>query len=716
MKKIITVVCIIVTFLLAWDYYNFKQEGQSLTQGGITPIQLNSVTSATLSDEGLTVVCDSTNDAFLTLPLLTKNLFWKRLEIDFKQLDGIKAVEIFYKEIDDKGFSKQSKKYVSSWKEDSFTWYLPPGEYGELRIDFDGYQTETKPIIHDIRVKEFSIFFSCELYLYPLALFILVMVILPGSLIYVLTARNTSDAPRNHLLYFFCNSLIFYFLLYLVEIAAIKTGIPTTTTVTIALTVLLAGMVAAIKIRKRSSLLRSVFRKEKKAFITVAILVLVSCLFATKFSEAPFTYSSVNHNTLDRLTIFSKFSGHDNKFQYVNGKAIADDEPFSKYYSQGRLIYKVQDRGMFPGVIYSVFRTFFTTFSTYIGDSYLTYTLVGLCMNVMVLLPLIVLFRRYFPPKYQNPFVLVLCLNPFVFANLYFTWFKFSGAALFISGILILLYSRKEIGNWIIAGFMFGLASSMHAGNALAIPPMFLWFMGLSIYEFGFWSRQVFIFPIILSTMFVLVNLPWSIVKALNFPDNHALLIQHYFPAKQGATLGATIKNFFDTHSLKTQLSFRFGNIVEGLRFGEFSKAFSVLSQKETTQFVRDYNNYQFFFVMFSIVPLVCIGVIGQLFSYIYSTFKKTLISSATINKALRYEAVTFFSLSFLTIAGLVFIAYTNYPDLNHALPAGPILIVHTLLIGWILQTGRLGHVLLGAYALFSAWRMIVHASEFIFI
>ncbi len=143
MKKITTVLCIIITFLLAWDYYNFKQEGQSIIQDGITPILLNSVTSATFSDEGLTVVCDSTNDAFLTFPLSTKSRFWKRLEIDFKRLNGIKAVEIFYKEIDDKGFSKQSKKYVSSWKEDSFTWYLPPGEYAELRIDFDGYQTET---------------------------------------------------------------------------------------------------------------------------------------------------------------------------------------------------------------------------------------------------------------------------------------------------------------------------------------------------------------------------------------------------------------------------------------------------------------------------------------------------------------------------------------------------------------------------------------------
>lgn len=716
MKKTAILLGIILCIVLSWDYYNFKQEGERIVLDKNERIQVNSVSSISFSDAGMTVECDSTNDAFLIVPLPAKTHFWKRLQLDLKNLKGINAVEIFYREIDDKGFTRMPKRYVSGYVDDTFSWYLPPGEYSQLRIDFDGHQVKAKPIISEIRLMEFSFFFACEAYLYLLAILVFGMFILPGTLMYAITAKDSSQTARNNLLYLFSNSLIFYFILYLVEIAALETGVSSTLTVTIALILFLGGLLVAVKIRGRKALVLELFQKERKAFIASIIVIIISCIFITKFTEEPFTYASVNHNTLDRLTIFSHFPGHDNQFQFINGKAIADDEPFSKYYSHKRLFYEVQDRGMLPGVIYSVFRTFFTTFSTYIGSSYLTYTLVGLCMNVMVLLSLIVLFRRYFPERYVNVFLLLLCLNTFVFPNFYFTWFKFSGAALFISGVLLVLDSRKKVGNWLAAGFMFGLASSMHAGNALAIPPIFLWFVGLSIYEFSFFSRQVFLFPLGLTIMFVLTNLPWSIVKSLNFPDTHALIIQHYFPARKQPTLGATILRFFEIHPLKEQLEFRLGNVIDMVRLTEFGKCFDALSKKGVNQFIEDYNNYQFFFFMFSVVPLFCITILSKLFSGLFAKGKLAIDRCKDTTGIIKHEALTLFAVSMFTIVALTFVAYSDLPDLNHALPAGTILIIHTLLLGWILNAGRAGHLLIGVYAVFSAWRMITHALLFIFI
>ncbi len=718
MKKYVALfITIVLGILLSWDYHNFQREGYHLDLATLHPTQLNSVSSAKFTDNGLNLKCDTTSDAFLVFPVDIKTRFWKRLQIDLRQLKGVLAIDVFPRQVGRSGFSKLNRKFTSKLKQATFTWYLPPGEYSELRIDFDGYKHTAKPIITDIRVKEFSFFFSCELYLYILALLILGLMILPGSLIYANTAQNLSHGATNNLLYLFCNSLIFYFILYLFEIAAIKTGLPPTTTVVIAFILFLGGLFLGLKRRKRASLLRGIFKKEKNTFIAALLLVLISCMFVTKFAEAPFTSNSVNFHTLSRHTIFSKFGAHDNQFQYINGKAIADDEPFSKYYRNKKLTYDVQDRGILAGVIYSVFRTFLTSFSPYIGGSYLTYTIVGICMNVMVIFPLIVLFRRYFSLKYQNVFILLLCLNTFVLPNFYYTWFKFSGAALFISGVLLLLDSRKKVATWMVAGFMFGLASSMHAGNALAIPLMFLWFAGLNIFEFGFWCRQVFIFPVALSLVFILVNLPWSIVKALHFPDTHILVIQHFFlPAKIGPTLGATIINFFAANPLQTQLEHRMSNVIESARLTEFAHSFSVLDRKGITEFIQLYNNYQFFYFMFSVVPLFCIALIGNLGSRLYLKGKKNFENNRDIIQILPYEAATLFTLSFLTIIGLIFVAYSHLPDLNHALPAGPILIIHTLLIGWILKTGRIGHLLIATYAVFSAWRMITHSLLFIFI
>jgi len=715
MKKIAFPLLILFAGLLFWDYLNFQQEGRSLELARLSPIQVNSVSSTEVSDAEMQLECDSTNDAFIILPFSEKNRFWKRLQIDFRNLKGIRAVEIFVKEVDRKGFSKLDKKFVTG-KNGVFTWYLPAGEYSHLRIDFDGHQKVAKPKIADIAVKDFSLFFSCELYLYFLAVVIFGLFVLPGSLIYLIVAKDLSRAPKNNLLYLFANSILFYFILYLFEYVAIETGVSPTITVTAALLAGMAALLVILKLRRRTSLLGKLFLEEKKSFSAAIILVLICCMFVTKFNQAPFTFDSVNENTLDRLTIFSQFPGHDNQFQYINGKAIADNEPFSKYYRNHRLFYDVQDRGMLPGVIYSVFRTFFTTFSSYIGGSYLTYTIVGLCMNIMVIFPLIVFFRRFFPPHYQSVFLLVLCLNTFVFPNFYFTWFKFSGAALFISGLLLLLESRRYLTIWMMSGFMFGLAGSMHAGNALGIPLFFLWLTGLTIAEFGFWSRQLLLAPLSLFITFVLVNLPWSLVKALHFPDTHALIIEHFFPAKRGPTLMATIRNFFATHTLQNQLDHRLGNVIEGIRLAEFGTSFQTLREKGVTQFIRNYNDYQFFYFMYSVTPLLCFALIGKLLQKLIERSRKSVKFLRENNGNPASEAFTLFGLSMLTIIGLVFVAYSDLPDVNHALPAGPILMIHTLLIGWILQSGKSGQLLLAVYVLFSGWRIVMHSLLFIFV
>jgi hypothetical protein len=714
MKRLLPLVCLILAVLLLQDYSNFNDQGRPLEISG-QPLAQNGVASTSFSGAGLAVECFPLQDAFIVLPFAEKIAFWKRIQVDLKQLQGILSVDVFYREAGREGFSKITRKFVGEGEVQSFTWFIPPGEYSQLRIDFDGCLDRAEPVIAAISLKKFSVFFLYELYLYPFAVVIWGILVLPGSLIYTLVAGEREAGATNNLIYFFTNSLVFYLLLYLVQTIAILLGIPATGTVSLAFLLLLGCLIAALALRGRLPLLLTVLKRERKTYLTSLFLVLVCCLFVTQFSEAPFSPDRVNFRTLGGPTIFSEFSAHDNLFQFINGKAIADGEPFSKYYGEKKLLYKVQDRGILPGVIYSVFRTIFSTFNPYIGGSFLTYTLVGLCMNTMVLFPLIVLFRRYCRPRLQTVFVVLLCLNTFVFPNFYYTWFKFSGAALFISGLLILLDSRRGLGNWVAAGLMFGLSSGMHAGNALAVPLVFLWLIWLVIVECGFWSRQALLFPVALVVTFVLANLPWSIVKALYYPDKHILIYQHYLPGKRGATLAASARNFFEIHPLREQLEFRLNSLMGSLRLEKIVECYQILRDKGVYKFIQGYNNCQFFYFSFSVLPLLLTGAVGRCFSRLLPGPRVETGQPGGQVQTGKGEALSLFAVSLFTVLGLIFAAYTGYSDNNHALPTGTVLIIHTLLLAWILNSGMIGYLLLGTYAVFSAWRLITYSMVYIF-
>jgi hypothetical protein len=423
--------------------------------------------------------------------------------------------------------------------------------------------------------------------------------------------------------------------------------------------------------------------------------------------KTPFSFESINNNTIDEETVFSNFSGHDNKFQFINGKAIADNEPFSKYYSHQKLIYNVQDREILPGVVYSVYRIVFSTVSRYISESYLTYTLMGLCMNVMVVFPLIVLYRRYFSAKYQYIFIVILSLNTFVLPNYYFTWFKFSGAALFLAGFLILLRGRKKLMSWLAAGILLGLSSNMHAGNAMGIPVLFLWIIYLNAKEDGVFSPTVTIYPLLLTILFGVVNLPWSIVKSLYYPDNYALIRQHFFPGGNEHGLFANFLSFMKSHPFNAQVEHRMGNFFNSFRFDSIAQLYEIYQEDNINVFVRIWNRKEFFFFALSVYPLALIASLAVAFKRIVSKTRSFIeVSSET---SLRHERLVLFWLSMLIVLGIILLAYDEHPDVNHMLPMGIVLIIHTLLIGISLKSGLIGRMLMFTYAGCSLWRIVIH-------
>jgi uncharacterized membrane protein YbjE (DUF340 family) len=254
----------------------------------------------------------------------------------------------------------------------------------------------------------------------------------------------------------------------------------------------------------------------------------------------------------------------------------------------------------------------------------------------------------------------------------------------------------------------------MHAGNALAYPLIFLWFVGLNMKNFGLVSRQVVIWPLGLLLMFVLVNIPWSVVKASYFPDSHALIRQHYLPGCQGNNLLACFLDFNKKHPLAEQLTTRLNNLLVAARVEEILYSKRLISEGNYAKFIKVFNNYQFFYVIFCVVPLACVALAAKGISALITPHVEKW-GDTSESKRLSGEMYTLLFLSCATIVGMILLNYREYPDINHQHPPGATLIICSLLIGITLQSGRVGWMMLGVYTLFSFWRIYMHSILYIF-
>ena len=255
----------------------------------------------------------------------------------------------------------------------------------------------------------------------------------------------------------------------------------------------------------------------------------------------------------------------------------------------------------------------------------------------------------------------------------------------------------------------------MHAGNALAIPLVFLWLAYLNIREYGIYSIRSLIFPVVLVAAFTIVNLPWVIVKQVHFPGTSKLLRQHFLAGREGGSLFESAKHFLDSYPLARQIEIRTENLAKSLRLDEFKNCVELFTRGEYRKFVATYNNYQFFLVIFTIVPLFFISFFAAMTNFLMR--KIVMVNGALTEQSnsLDREMNILLLLSFTTIISIMLLAFKRMVDVNHELPAGTLLIIHSLLIGWILKSGRAGQLILFVYSVFSAWCIISFSQHYIF-
>jgi len=711
-KYLGVLLCLVLAVsVLRLDYNNYTQPAKHYFNLLGKPVSSNAISTYSFSGTKLKIHCDLKNDPFFSIDFPVTLHQWKRLRLDYDKLRGIKKIQIYYQTKGGGGFSeKQSmEQQLDSNLNYADLFVLPPGEYVSLRIDFEGGRKTGTAIITDLQLIGFGFFFGKEFYLYLIAFGILCLLVLPGTFLYVLLVPERRQNSNHYLLLFFTFTLLFYISLYLCLYGAISMGLHTGHTVLASFFILASTLVFTVWKKGRVRHAISCLKNEKQSMTIYLLIVLVSTVLFTRFAHHPFSFSSINWNSVDAEVTFSKFSAHDNMFQYVNGKVIAEDELFSKYYANRNLTYNVQEREMLPGVIYGVFRSMLSAISQYIGKSYLTYSLLGLAMNAMVIFPLIVLYRRYFHPCSESIFIFLLSCSTFVLPNYYFTWFKFSGAALFISGVALLLLNKKGLSSWLIAGLLFGLSCNMHAGNALGIPVILLWIMFLTAREKQSFLRGGLLYPFLLTMVFIITLLPWSIVKSFHFPDQHTLIKEHFFYRYgRGESLLTAAKIFFAKIPLADQLDYRLHNIAKSFRLNEIGSLITLFQNGESRNLARQWNNLEFVFLIFSLYPLVIIGFLSKLFQRL--TNQSGVTRQPTYYRtSLSTETTTFLLLNFVTLWAIIFVSYNGNPDLTFHLPMGIILLVQMLLFGISYKSGLFGRILLFSLATVSIWRIATH-------
>jgi hypothetical protein len=516
-----------------------------------------------------------------------------------------------------------------------------------------------------------------------LAITIAIFLLLPGLL--VVSALTTRRRSETILLYsLFAASLCFYLLLYLLlELSFLLEFSKPGNILIYGLLLLIACLVYInYKLDRFDTLNHYVVSTRAPIIIFIVALLLLTAYINF---DTPYPFQNLGWQSISGPKTFDVFHAHDNYFQYANGLVIAENLPFSSEYGGRRLIYMPEDREILPGVIYAVFRSIYSAVSTYVGNSYMTFIIFGVAMNLMIIFPVIALARRYIDVK-SGIFLIVLLFGNAVFiVQPSLTWFKFCGAALFLSAILILLRDRQTLQSWLLAGLIFGLAANMHAAVSIGIPLYFLWFVYQRGRETDFQVSRWLSGPLLLVGIFVLVNLPWKLIKKYYLQDSIDLFSTFFFAGyKVNSSLLDSAILFFNSIPMDEQIMFRSGKLIQAFRLEEVFKLPGLLQESGFGEFLLQWTQHEVGYTVFLYYPLLLLLMISFLAK---KAGLQMLPTGATIpgyaGKGKNSELKSLIVLGLAT--QLIFIvsafSFNHQPDVSWSQPYGVTILVYLGLV-----------------------------------
>lgn len=659
------------------------------------------------SGAGLKIKVAFRQNPFFVVPL-KRDLHNTKVHLSFGGLDKVKQIRV-YPGLSGQPYLKSLYCEIPVGKagglRHDYNVLLPDGRYDNLRIDFesgDHYGTVTvkRISLHPVGVLD-SLF-----WIYILAVMIAVLILLPGIFMAAFFHVGPTDEGV-FLSLFMAYSVGFYVGVCLIWLLWNRVGLPHSDIVALVSVFFGIPYLCYLNIRKGRNRDNLVFylRSTYKILLTYLFIVLAICFLLCYDSNLPL--ENTWYTSIVRSKTYGAFGAHDAVFQYVNGVAISNEEPFEKYYGHGVLIYGVEDRGILPGVIYAAFRILLRNFSIFLADSYLIYTIIGSCLNIMVFFPVFAFARRYTGEQNVYIFAAVFSLNAFILINFYLTWYKMAGAALFLGGLYLLLKFRNDIGRWGMAGMLFGGGASMHAGSALGIPLFFLWALFSNLRNRTNSQKKSLLAAALLIFVFAGINMPWAIIKHHYFNDQNRLIKEHFLSGYSDPEgIAKSIELFFKEIPLSQQVGHRFERLWQSLGFAEISDLFNALKEKQIRRFLIMWNQYEFTFTAFALYPAIFLFMLCNI-----PILKKNHLPDADRqpHKPESSPSVTtLLVLSFATLVTVIFLSYGRHaPDVTYHQPMAVLVLLCALLLGTVLRGNRIVYSATAAYFTVAAFRLL---------
>lgn len=660
-----------------------------------------------LKDGGLLVRSGGRQESGFVLPVQRRGE-GKKLLLRFGKIEAIRYIEIYFS-INGGPFRNAPRARINTdipganGAPPVYSVRMPRGRVSEIQVAFYRHNAPAELVLKSIEVRSLDPGDS-NVWLYAIAIGIGVLLLFPGVLLYVLLHRGNL-CEMEFQVTVFGYSLLFYITVCLFLFLALVIGAAVSRAHVYALAFfafLTAVMVWQVSRRRMWGELANLCRASWREFAPYFLLLSVLCLVISHDVTLPL--KNLYFRDIAGPKTFQDFDSMDAIFQYVNGLAIADNEPFEKYYRNHQLHYEVQDREMLPGVVYGAFRALLDPISPTLAESYFVYTLLGIAMNLMVLFPAATIATRYLgvPRTWTFLLLLLLSANAFMVGNFVITWFKMTAGALFLSGLYYTFNRRTSHADWGKSGMFLGLGANMHAGSALGIPFFFLWAAWRGCREHGFLKVKSYLGPMLLVAVFTVCQMPWSVVKHINFPDQHVLIKEHFLGSYSSPKgLGESALLFIKNTPLQEQVSNRLDRFAKSFRLDEFVALAQTFREDGIRAFLYRWDKVEFNYLAFVLYP----SILFALLAWLYGRYKDRRADSLKSNDPGPGRSIL--AISIFTMLAVIVMSYGRHPpDIPYHQPMGVLVLANLVLLTFILRSAKTIKIPYFGYAIFVLYRL----------
>ncbi|MCG6871310.1 MAG: hypothetical protein LJE84_03385 [Gammaproteobacteria bacterium] len=628
-------------------------------------------------------------DPWLLLPLDHKLRDLKlRVELrDFRQSKYLRLYRARNGISLDRGTPEQH--HLADHGNNIVTFTLPNGHYQALRLDFEGVRIDRNTdLAFRVQLVPRGLLDNGTMpYLaaFGMALLILVPAILLQALFW-----SRAD-PRLSLLIGPGVSLLLLLALYL---AGYTVGENSRWALPAGMALAMTAVLVLVWRRKRVQL-RSLWRAQRR----VVGLYLLLCLGATALvsHDTPLPFDNLDFKSISGPKTFDAFRAHDNLFQYLNGNALATRIPITAPYAGGRLVYVAQDRGILAGAAWAGLRLLLEPMSSRLGTSFFSYTLLAICLNALLVLPLWFLLNRHFR-RGRGLALLALVLTACGLVNFWFAWFKFAAGALLLGGLLLVLERQAGTARWLGAGLLCGLAAGLHQSAALGIPVLLLWLGWRHARAAGF-GRALWQL-LLLTGVFALTQLPWKLYAALYLGPTDRMLRSFLIAGHSHPDgLLAAIWHFWATTPLAEQFAERAGNLWASLRLAELAELAKLALAADLGGLALRWNQLEFGRLAILFYPLTGLWLLDQWLRRRHQ-LPLRLEGDAEERQGLAAAGA-------LTLLAVILVAFGRYlPDVPYHQPLGVIAMLYVLLAARVANGVPLVRKLFFAWLALAALRL----------